>query len=121
MKVAEVGRGLPRLGRRSQFPPVAARRRDPSRCMAVRNRVSTKRPTESYASTRHATETWHPSHCCVPTASRTNIDRPKMPARAIWHVARQYGPDLEVTFAPAGAVAAGKAVQQLEGGAVKRA
>jgi hypothetical protein len=35
-------------------------------------------------------------------------------------VAHQHGSDLEVTFAPAGAVAAGEAVQQFEGGAVER-
>src|SRR5580693_1281107 len=36
-------------------------------------------------------------------------------------LANQHGPDLEVAFAPAGAVAAGEAVQQFEGGAVERA
>src|SRR5580700_5308164 len=36
-------------------------------------------------------------------------------------IAHQHGSDLEVTFAPAGAVAAGEAVQQFEGGAVERA
>src|SRR5580704_6309734 len=36
-------------------------------------------------------------------------------------VAHQHRSDLEVTFSPAGAVAAGEAVQQFEGGAVKRA
>src|ERR1700726_3599293 len=35
-------------------------------------------------------------------------------------VAHQHGSDLEVAFAPAGAVAAGEAVQQFEGGAVER-
>src|ERR1700693_4665542 len=35
-------------------------------------------------------------------------------------VAHQHGSDLEVAFAPAGAVAAGEAVQQLEGGAGER-
>src|ERR1700726_3014138 len=36
-------------------------------------------------------------------------------------VADQHRSDPEVTFAPAGAVAAGEAVQQFEGGSVKRA
>src|SRR5580692_8777705 len=36
-------------------------------------------------------------------------------------LAHEHGSDLEVAFAPAGAVAAGEAVQQFEGGAVKRA
>src|SRR5580704_9574840 len=36
-------------------------------------------------------------------------------------IADQHRSDLEVTFSPAGAVAAGEAVQQFEGGAVKRA
>src|SRR5580704_16819644 len=36
-------------------------------------------------------------------------------------VADHHRSDLEATFAPAGAVAAGEAVQQFEGGAVKRA
>src|SRR5580698_7064785 len=36
-------------------------------------------------------------------------------------LANQHGPDLEVALAPAGAVAAGEAVQQFEGGAVERA
>src|SRR6202030_486404 len=36
-------------------------------------------------------------------------------------IAHEHRPDLEVTFSPAGAVAAGEAVQQFEGGAVKRA
>ena len=36
-------------------------------------------------------------------------------------VAHQHRSDLEVAFAPAGAVAAGEAVQQFEGGAVERA
>src|SRR6266446_5176572 len=35
-------------------------------------------------------------------------------------VAHQHRPDLEVTFAPAGAVAAGEAVQPFEGGSVER-
>src|ERR1700726_2436993 len=35
-------------------------------------------------------------------------------------VADQHGSDLEVMFAPAGAVSAGEAVQQFEGGAVER-
>jgi hypothetical protein len=36
-------------------------------------------------------------------------------------IADQYRADLEVTFAPSGAAAAGKAVQQFERGAVERA
>src|ERR1700732_1451718 len=36
-------------------------------------------------------------------------------------IAHQHRPDLEVTFSPAGAIAAGEAVQQFEGGAVERA
>src|SRR5580704_7592225 len=36
-------------------------------------------------------------------------------------IAHQHRSDLEVTFSPAGAVAAGEAVQQFEGGAVERA
>src|ERR1700732_2133426 len=47
------------------------------------------------------------------------LDRDGVAAALI--LANQHGPDLEVALAPAGAVAAGEAVQQFEGGAVERA